>query len=223
MALPSYTLIRAKRRTLSLSVSSDAKLVVRAPMRAPVQLIEKFIYEKREWIAKIQAKVSARPQAKKKEFIPGEQFLYLGKMYPLTLSATTKKALVFNTNSFVLQESKQPKALQMFTTFYKEEARIYLEKRTTELAEKYGFTFNSIKISSALKRWGSCSAKGNLNFTWRLILAPESIVDYVICHELAHLKHHNHSQRFWNEVSSMYPRWKEARKWLRENEQLLKL
>ncbi len=223
MALPSYTLIRSKRRTLSLSVSSDAMLVVRAPMRAPVPLIEKFIYEKQDWIARIQAKVTARPKAKKKEFMSGETFLYLGKMYPLTISANAKNTLVFQNDSFILQQSKQTKGREIFTKFYREAARTYIEKRTSEIATARGFVFKSIKISSAVKRWGSCSAKGNINFTWRLILAPRTIVDYVICHELAHLKHHNHSLRFWSEVASMYPNWKEARKWLRENEQLLKL
>jgi predicted metal-dependent hydrolase len=206
-----------------LSVSSDGTLIVRAPLRAPLLFIERFINDKKDWIQTTTAKVSSRPRAKKKEFISGELFLYLGKQFPLQVSNDVPKGVSLRADTFYLHSANQPKAQLAFTNWYKERAKEYLHARTALIAQKYGFEYRSIKISSALRRWGSCSAKGNLNFTWRLILTPESIIEYVICHELAHLRHHNHSKRFWDEVRSMYPNYTEARNWLRTNEQSIKI
>lgn len=100
---------------------------------------------------------------------------------------------------------------------YKLEAKKYIPQRVEEIANRYGCTYNNIKITSAKTRWWSCTSKKNLNFSFRLILTPPEIIDYVICHELSHLKEMNHSQKFWNEVSRMDPHYKLHDKWLKEN------
>ncbi len=100
---------------------------------------------------------------------------------------------------------------------YKQEARDIIIPRVAEFAEKYGFTYNSVKITSAMTRWGSCTSKKNLNFTYRLALAPDDVRDYVIVHELCHLRQMNHSRKFWNEVASIMPDYKIQEKWLKEN------
>lgn len=100
---------------------------------------------------------------------------------------------------------------------YKKQAREYIPNRVQEIAEKYGYEYNKIKINSARTRWWSCTSQKNLNFTFRLILTPPEIIDYVICHELSHLKHMNHSQKFWNEVYKMDSNYKKHDKWLKEN------
>jgi len=84
-----------------------------------------------------------------------------------------------------------------------------------------GISYLRVKINSAKKRWGSCSARGNLNFSWRLALAPLEVIDYVVVHELAHIIHRNHSKRFWALVSKLYPNYKTCRKWLRHDGHLL--
>lgn len=222
--IPPYTLIRTKRRTVSMSVSFDGTLVVRAPMRTPVEFIEKWVFDKKAWVHKALTRATARPQSKKKEFVSGETFLYLGKHFPLEVRNDVTKPLVFkNQTTFVLKATKHNKAVSLFSKWYKDQARVDISQRTQAIAQRYGFSYKSIKISSATKRWGSCSIRGNLNFTWRLIMAPQSIVDYVICHELAHLRHHNHGKQFWAEVSTMYPDYKQARVWLRDHAGLLKL
>lgn len=86
-----------------------------------------------------------------------------------------------------------------------------------EWAERYGFVYARLKISGARTLWGSCSGKGTLSFSWRLAMAPKKIIEYVVAHELAHLKHKNHAKVFWREVEGMVPEYKEYRKWLREN------
>ena len=100
---------------------------------------------------------------------------------------------------------------------YKKEAKQIIIPRVQEFAQKYGFTYNSIKITSAMTRWGSCTSKKNLNFTYRLALAPERVRDYVIVHELCHLRQMNHSKKFWSEVASIMPDYKDQEKWLKEN------
>lgn len=92
--------------------------------------------------------------------------------------------------------------------FFKKEAKKYIVARCEELAQKYGFTFHSIRITSAKGRWGSCSSRKTLNFSYRLIMAPKASIDYVIIHELCHLRQMNHSAKFWAEVAAIMPEYK---------------
>jgi predicted metal-dependent hydrolase len=100
---------------------------------------------------------------------------------------------------------------------YKKQAKEYIPNRVKEIAEKYWYEYNIVKITSAKTRWWSCTSKKNLNFSFRLILTPVEIIDYVIYHELSHLKQMNHSRQFWNEVSIMDIEYKKHDKWLKQN------
>jgi len=99
---------------------------------------------------------------------------------------------------------------------YKLEAKKYIVLRCSELAEKHGFTHKWIRITSAKTRWGSCSSKKTLNFSYRLIMAPKNCIDYVIIHELCHLRQMNHSAKFWKEVSDIMPEYKQYEKHLKD-------
>lgn len=102
--------------------------------------------------------------------------------------------------------------------WYRAQARWHLTGRIDHFARQHGFVYNSLRINGARTRWGSCNAqRGSLNFTWRLVMAPPEIVDYVVVHELCHLKHPNHSPDFWAEVEGILPDYKQRRKWLKEN------
>lgn len=100
---------------------------------------------------------------------------------------------------------------------YKEAARSYIPKRVAYYHAITGGTYSRISIRDQKTRWGSCSNKGTLSFNWRLMLAPPTILDYVIVHELCHLTHMNHSPAFWQAVESVYPDYKNARKWLKDH------
>lgn len=102
-------------------------------------------------------------------------------------------------------------------TVYRKRARQQLESRAAYFAGIMGVTYNRIAIRAAKTRWGSCSAQGNLNFHWKLILMPPEILDYVVVHELAHRKEMNHSPGFWAEVEKVLPDYKNRRRWLKEN------
>lgn len=99
---------------------------------------------------------------------------------------------------------------------YRKKARQQLEARCAYYAPRMGVDYNRITIRAAKTRWGSCSAQGNLNFHWKLILMPPEVLDYVAVHELAHRKEMNHSQRFWEEVEKILPDYRKRRKWLKE-------
>ncbi|MFH1362083.1 MAG: M48 family metallopeptidase [bacterium] len=100
-------------------------------------------------------------------------------------------------------------------------ARELIPERVAYYSALYRIKYSRIKINSAKKRWGSCSAKGNLNFSWRLAMVPLEVIDYVVVHELAHIVHRNHSKRFWALVAKLYPNYKACRKWLRHDGHLL--
>ena len=130
------------------------------------------------------------------------------------------KPLVLDGN-FKLAESAQSRAAEFFEHWYREQARRILSKRVKFHAEQNGFQYKGIKITSAHTRWGSCSAKGSLSFSWRLIMTPLEQVDYVVVHELVHTIVQDHSKVFWKKVENILPDFNERRMWLRRNGLLL--
>lgn len=98
-----------------------------------------------------------------------------------------------------------------------QKAMEYIPQRVSHFAEIIGVNYGRITIRNQVSRWGSCSAKGNLNFNCLLMLTPPEVIDYVVAHELCHLKEMNHSARFWNEVEKIIPTYKEQKKWLKDN------
>lgn len=104
---------------------------------------------------------------------------------------------------------------------YKKKAREYLQERLDYYSTEFNLPYKVLRLSSAKTRWGSCSHQDNINLNWRLILAPKEIIDYLVVHELSHTKHRHHQKSFWNKVEEIYPNYKEAKKWLKQNSHLL--
>ena len=141
--------------------------------------------------------------------------MYLGNEYPLEIVKGLRTSLLLE-GSFKLAESAQGEAAVEFECWYRNQARQILTERVNAYASQHNLQYKGIKITSARTRWGSCSPTGSLNFSWRLVLAPMDVVDYVVVHELAHTVFHNHSKRFWKKVEQILPDYKERRKWLRK-------
>jgi len=142
--------------------------------------------------------------------------MYLGDNYPLDIVDHQSPKLILD-ECFRLATTAQDCAAKVFKLWYRQNVRQILHERVKLYSQQYGFQYQSIRITSARSRWGSCSASGSLNFSWRLIMAPLGVVDYVVIHELVHTVVHNHSKRFWKKVESILPDYKERRKWLRKN------
>jgi predicted metal-dependent hydrolase len=212
--IPIDKLVRAKRRSIALIVERDGSLTVRAPKRAAMRDIEQFIHEKTEWIIRTREKLKSVVSLPKKQYANGEKFLFLGNEYELQIVKPQRPALKFN-SAFTLGSTAQTRGAQLFTRWYKEQALVVFSERVAHYAKQYNFTPKQVKVTSAKTRWGSCSPNGTLNFTWRLVLAPLDVIDYVVLHELAHLRVKNHSPKFWKLVESMDAEYKSKRKWLR--------
>ncbi len=209
-------IVRSKRKTLAIIIKNDGALIVRAPMRTTDQRIKEFVEEHHAWIEKKQAEIKSIVLLSPKQYVPGEMFMFLGESHPLEIVKDQEKYLVLN-GSFKLAEKAANRAETVFARWYREQAKQILKERVDLYASQYGFQYQGIKITSAKTRWGSCSSKGSLNFSWRLIGAPLEQVDYVVVHELVHTIHHNHSKRFWKSVEKVIPDYKERKKWLRKN------
>jgi predicted metal-dependent hydrolase len=222
MSIQIDKLIRSKRRTIALIVERDGSFTVRAPMRTPHATIETFIQQKADWITRAREKIKSMQPTRERQYTDGEEFLFLGSSFNLKLVGLQKPLLQFD-SGFTLSRAAQVKGEQVFTRWYKERACEVISERVKQYSQQYNFTPKQVKISSAKTRWGSCSSNGTLNFTWRLVMAPLAVIDYVVVHELAHLRVKNHSSKFWKEVESVYPEYKKQRKWLRENGEKLNL
>lgn len=216
-------IIRSKRKTIALQLTDEATLIVRAPFEVSEETINKVVFKHQKWIEKKKNEVLSRdPKFAEKEFVNGEGFLYLGKSYKLYIVNKQDIPLKFD-NGFFLLRDYQPMARQLFIEWYKERAYEKISERVQWYARKRGFTYNKVSITDANIRWGSCSPKGNLNFSWRLIMAPLSLIDYVVVHELAHLEQKNHSKAFWNIVKMLLPDYEKSKDWLKNNGYLLKI
>ena len=251
MSTAAYTLIRSKRKTLALIVQYDGTLLARAPLRLARAKTDAFVAEKTAWIrARQEAVRAARSAAASKQYVNGEVFLFLGQACKLEIvfpprtagSSTQPKAagpavlpsrglggklkLELEGGKFRLAGAASLDVLageKLFTAWYKQQARWVLAERVQWFASRCKFTYTQVRISSAHTRWGSCSSRGTLSFTWRLVMAPLEVVDYVVVHELAHLRVKNHSPAFWKEVEAILPDYKARQKWLKTNGKLLTL
>lgn len=198
-------------------------LVVRAPYRASMRDIEDFMGVKKAWIDKAREKATKRRlELPQREFRGGEEFMYLGLPYKLKVEHGGTRALVFD-GAFILSPDHAARAREFFTGWYREAARSVIEERARLYASKASLSYSGIRITAAKRTWGSCARRGTLSFSWRLVMAPPEIIDYVIVHELAHLAEMNHSRRFWEKVESLLPDYRERRSWLKENGHMLVL
>jgi hypothetical protein len=210
-------IIRSNRRSISLEVHPDGRLVVRAPKSATNAQIQALVARKADWVAKSRDKAARRyGDLKPKTFSPGERFWYLGEQYPLQLTNRQRPPLDLD-GAFLLSRAAQDRAKKVFIAWYREETRQITQNFIDSYARRNGFRVKGVRITSARTRWGSCSANQTLNFTYRLSMAPLDVIEYVVVHELAHLKERNHSQNFWREVTRLMPDYQARRRWLKQN------
>ena len=217
----SYELIRSKkrRRTISLHIRDDGRIVIHAPHRTPKWEIEKFVQEKRAWIFKKILEKERSIKEAEKAFVPGEKFLYLGEFYPLEIedSGHRKQPLTLSFGKFVLDRDHVEEARDLFIRWYKREAKETIAGRVDYYSNKFQLFPKEVRITSAKYRWGSCSPDNRLSLSWRIIMASLNVVDYVLIHELVHIKEKNHSKRFWSYLESVLPDYRKQRIWLKEN------
>lgn len=216
-----YRIVYTERKTIGLTVERDRSIVVSAPVGASEDAIRQAVEAKKLWIYQklnhIQ-KYPARPV--RKEFVTGETLLYLGRSYRLEITDDDAPGVRFH-NRFYISRQRQTEAGRLLQEWYMERAREKLTPRIRQFAESMGVAYHRILVSDLRVRWASCTPKNNLNFNWRIIKAPQFVIDYLIVHELAHLREANHTPEFWNVVAVQVPRYTVAKEWLQENGSML--
>ncbi|MBU0705662.1 M48 family metallopeptidase [Patescibacteria group bacterium] len=221
---------RARRLRLQIE-SEKPELVMVIPRYALSMQIDSFLRKQTPWIEKhwnqALKKSAQRPKRRHKD---GDTYFYFGETLTLKLipSLSWKPGIRVSGNNLeitlhnatTLSDGK--KAIKKIVQeFYKKKAEEVIHDRLQFFNEHYRLKYNRVTFRNQKTRWGSCSSAKNLNFNWRLIMAPIEIIDYVVVHELCHLKHMNHSTSFWRLVAEAIPEYKGMRKWLKDNHYLL--
>lgn len=210
-------IIRTNRRSFGLEIKPDGRLIVRAPKSATEAQVKAIVNKKAGWIKKTRSRLAhTYPNLKPKTFTPGETFWYLGEQYPLCLTDRQRPPLELD-GAFLLARSAQHRGQDVFINWYREETRAITQHLIDTYTKQYRFKINQVRITSARTRWGSCSGRNNLNFTYRLSMAPLPVVEYVVVHELVHLKIRNHSKTFWDAVAAIKPDYRQQRAWLKQH------
>ena len=202
---PPYKLVRARRKTVGIYIQKDASVEVRAPLKLSQAAIDGFVASKSAWIAQhVASRAQKVRQSTAFSLNYGDSILLCGAEIPIL--ERDGKSAGYDGECFYLPPGLTPEEIKKTVVkVYITTAKGFLARRTAELAQMMGVTPSAVKIGSAKTRWGSCSGKKSINYSWRLIMAGERTIDYVIVHELAHLKELNHSPRFWAVVKSVIP------------------
>jgi predicted metal-dependent hydrolase len=215
-----YQLRRSQRRSIGFSISLKG-LQVTAPLRASLQHIEQALLEKQAWIISKLGQVGREPVLPPLVWGDGTQFSFLGQSVTLLLDAAAPRQGHFDAG--LLHLRADPTRVQAHVQRWLEsQAYRLFPERLALYAERLGVQVHSFSVSSARTRWGSCSSKGDIRLSWRLMHFDLALIDYVVAHELAHLIEMNHSPRFWAVVARICPNYSALRQQLRQQAQLLR-
>ena len=220
-----------RKKTVALQIQPNSTVMVLSPYFLDKDKIKEVVLKRARWIIQKQEKIKKlNAEMPKKEFVSGESFPYLGREYRLKVIKSQDEKFcpcklmagrfyVEINNKFsgrVASKIVKEKMLE----WYIERAKEKITERTQRYFKLIGIIPQKIIIRNQQKRWGSCSHSGVLRFNWKVIMAPISVLDYVIVHELCHLIHQNHSHDFWHKVGSIIPDYKKKREWLKEKSAL---
>jgi hypothetical protein len=214
-------IILRKRKNITIKVDAGGQVTVLAPLGTSKRTIREQVESKARWILK-QIEYFKSLAITPHQFKEGELFLYLGREYYLHLEpkpSLSQMEVRLDRDKLVLliPSSHRGMVKEGLETWYRRQAREKITERIACYEDRIARVPGRIVIKSQKCRWGSCSARGNLNFNWRIIMAPERVVDYIVVHELCHLLELNHSRKFWALVAQIIPDYKENKEWLQKN------
>ncbi len=201
----------AARRSLALRVDAAGQVVVNAPSCIAVDVIEAFILRHADWL---RPRLDAR--SRRLDWRSGMSLPYLGQSLTLDWRDQSPARPCRVESGRMLAWAPRAEIAARVEAAYRGLARPLFAARVAEYAARMGVPVPPLRLSGARSRWGSLSATGVVRLNWRLIKAPLDLIDYVVCHELAHLRQRNHSPAFWREVAALYPGYAEARLRLRQ-------
>ncbi len=219
----SYEVVRSRRSTADIIIERDGSVLVRAPEWADDEQIANIVTSKHYWIFQGLAEWRDLNATRVlREYKSGEGFLYLGRAYRLLLVAEQNEPLQLKGGRFMLRRDLVEKgeiaaAKTAFRDYYIARGRERLSKRMEYYAPKVGVKPAYVDVRELGNRWASCSPSGALAFNWKCMMAPQTIIDYIVVHELCHFYHSDHTDAFWNEVDKVIPDYRERKEWLRKN------
>jgi predicted metal-dependent hydrolase len=222
-----YALKQSERiRGIRMEIRLDSGLTVIVPKRFKQEQVQQILEQKAGWILKhLPAGKPVQMPLFSKEVDHGERVPYMGQSLKLTISRDHAKTVAVELKDHSLHvhlNGRQTSVAALLEKWYRQQAELVFSQKADKFSEMMGLRYSSIIIRGQRTRWGSCSPGGSLSLNWKLMLAPETIVDYVIMHELAHIKHMNHSRRFWEFLARYCPDWQKYRNWLSTHEGELK-
>lgn len=209
------------RQTTDIVIERNGVITVRSPQRMTPDQVDETVFSKRMWIYRNLAEWRDLNATRVvREWVNGETFLYLGSGYRLQLVSGQIGDLKLKDGRFcmrreIIEEEGYPAAHQAFVLFYQEKGLPRISNRVAWFAAKVGVSPGAVQIKDLGYRWASCGTNGDLHFHWKCLMAPLSIIDYIIVHELCHLRYRDHSDAFWNEVDKVLPDYRERKEWLR--------
>jgi|TARA_R100000789_G_scaffold71929_2_gene67570 hypothetical protein len=209
------------RQTTDIVIERNGSITVRPPRCLTPEQVDETVLSKRMWIYRNLAEWRDLNATRvTREWVSGESFLYLGSSYRLQLVREQDEPLKLKDGRFcllrsVVEAGGDEAAQQVFESFYKEKGLARLRKRVAFFAPRVGVTPGAIHIKDIGYRWASCLKNGDLHFHWKCLMAPLTIIDYIVVHELCHLHHRDHSDAFWNEIDKVLPDYRKRKEWLR--------
>lgn len=218
----SYEVVRTRRSTADIIIERDGSVLVRAPEWADDEQVEDIVKSRHYWISQGLAEWRDLNATRVlREYKNGEGFLYFGRAYRLLLVSDQDEALALRNGRFCLRRDAVDRgevaaAKEAFQQFYVSRGIARLTARVKYYAPKVGVSPRSVDVRELGNRWASCSTAGNLAFHWKCMMAPQTIIDYLVVHELCHFRHRDHTDAFWNEVDKVMPEYRERKEWLRK-------
>lgn len=219
----SYQVVRSRRSTADIIIERDGSVLVRAPEWVDDAQVANIVTAKHPWILQTLAEWRDLNATRVlREYKNGEGFLYLGRAYRLLLVAEQGEPLQLRDGRFTLrrdlvEQGHVAAAKAAFRDFYIARGTDRLGQRVDCYAPKVGVSATAVDVREIGNRWASCSRAGALTFHWKCMMAPLSIIDYIVVHELCHFHHRDHTDAFWNEVDKVMPDYRERKEWLRKN------
>lgn len=221
MILPDL-ILKSKRKSLSLCIMKDGRVIVRAPIKASNNDIEKFVYEKQNWLSD-KLSIIRNNQVNFSDILSYNKFLYLGQRCTLKYDNCKKIQLGDDFKILIPNKIDKQKLLKSLKVWYIKQAKEIIINRSNEISSKLKLYPSDIKITGYKGRWGACNSKNVISYNWRLIMLEPNIIDYVIIHELCHMIEFNHSKRFWELVCAFMPTAKTTRLKMKDYSFLLEM
>lgn len=215
-------IIRTYRRSLSITITKNGELVIRAPKRLSMDEILKYVHEKEKWIIAKQKEIQDRLSFNK-DIINYKQIQFLGKKYNIHYISGLKRIELSEETLIIPYEMKDKNVITKIKNWFVKQAKTILKERIEYFADVMQIDYASVTINNSKSRWGSCDSNRNIKLNFRLIMLPHKTIDFVIIHELAHIIEFNHSKDFYKIISLIMPSYKLQQKVLKENDYVLGL